>query len=557
MSLDVNVTLDKTKDGGIDLFAGVNSDTSYHEKRLEEMNTLNNGMPFEVRKISLGFAGPLVGLLTDKLLNEKVSSIYYIDDPKILKALGFDKTRAIDSTVGKPKFLKAGAKNSAGEYNIVTLQSKGKERDLWQTARSIASKTLNQTSKAQRESLESENGIGMEKFLDTLIQDQMEKYGSVDFTKLTPIFSMWMLDKNTFDSKLLDSIKNVMPDPKDGEIPEHPYIYLSHMFSQAIKDGLTFIKPLFPKFDTKYGKKTSSETIEKIISDMVLNFVYMPEDRNQKYPGLMGHIKELTEIPKSGEKTEMNLRFEKELGITLEKDALLTQPEVMEYWQSMMRIIIIGGHETTKSLMSSCIAIATGSHDMGDFDLLGKLQKEALENPDLNEKSNLIKHEYRSTLPYLNALVEEALRMYPPTGFIIRYVDTDMNVTSEAGNDYKLQQGTLILGNGLMANRVGNSWGPNPDKIDITRWLTQVEENKVIFEMKYNTFGFGIPGDERECVGAEFGRNETYTFMYFLLKNYIIENYSELVGKIVIPENHSTLASVPDNMVNKVVCTRR
>ena len=145
----------------------------------------------------------------------------------------------------------------------------------------------------------------------------------------------------------------------------------------------------------------------------------------------------------------------------------LTEEEL----QSTCVTLLIGGHETTTSLLASSMW------------LIGM---------DANLRADLLAHP-----ELLSSAVEEFLRVQPPFQRIIRVMASDLEFAG-----LQLRQGqivSLLLG---AANRDGNQF-PDPDRVDIRR-----SPNKHV------SFGYGM----HHCLGAGLVRIEAPAALGHLLR---------------------------------------
>ncbi|KAI1307611.1 Cytochrome P450 3A13 [Halotydeus destructor] len=104
-----------------------------------------------------------------------------------------------------------------------------------------------------------------------------------------------------------------------------------------------------------------------------------------------------------------------------------------------------------------------------------------------------------STLPYLDATIQETLRMYPPA------LVTDREASEEyaiPGTDIVLEAGSTIFIPIYSVHHDENNY-PNPKKYDPTRFLPENRDN--IKPYTYLPFGSG----PRNCVGMRFALLET------------------------------------------------
>ncbi|KAF7994760.1 hypothetical protein HCN44_004232 [Aphidius gifuensis] len=115
-------------------------------------------------------------------------------------------------------------------------------------------------------------------------------------------------------------------------------------------------------------------------------------------------------------------------------------------------------------------------------------------NNALKKTNGIITYDMVTTLPYLDMIVHETLRKYPPLPFLDRI----------AADDYKVPGTNLIIEKGmgvfipLTAIHSDPQYHENPDKFDPERFS---EKNKESIKYSYYPFGDG----PRNCIGMRLG----------------------------------------------------
>lgn len=94
-------------------------------------------------------------------------------------------------------------------------------------------------------------------------------------------------------------------------------------------------------------------------------------------------------------------------------------------------------------------------------------------------------------LPYLDMVVQESLRLFPPTWSLLR----DVQETDEIGG-YEIPRGTMILLNIYEAHRMPEFW-PEPEQFQPERFLPEIVKERP--RHAYLPFGFG----PRQCIGRD------------------------------------------------------
>jgi cytochrome P450 family 110 len=155
------------------------------------------------------------------------------------------------------------------------------------------------------------------------------------------------------------------------------------------------------------------------------------------------------------------------------------QPHSEQDMHDQLRTLLAAGHETTAtSLMWSLY------HIYRDDSVRERLVAELSGRPTPLEMT---------TLPYLNAVVQETLRMHPPVPIVLRRLAGPLTIGGVACSEGQ------IVGIALHALHFNPSIWPEPDRFEPKRFLTR---KPTPFE--YAPFG----GGHRRCIGAAFAVTE-------------------------------------------------
>ncbi|KAI0154157.1 putative benzoate 4-monooxygenase cytochrome P450 [Xylariaceae sp. FL1272] len=119
-------------------------------------------------------------------------------------------------------------------------------------------------------------------------------------------------------------------------------------------------------------------------------------------------------------------------------------------------------------------------------------------------------------LPYLDACVQEGVRLHPPFAFHFE------RVVPQGGIEILgtfLPEGTVVGGNPYVTNRHEATFGSNPDSWVPERWLIHGDAYRKKLEQSLLTFGAG----RRVCLGKHIGILELKKVVPFLVMNYKME----------------------------------
>ncbi|XP_037712290.1 probable cytochrome P450 6t1 [Drosophila subpulchrella] len=122
-------------------------------------------------------------------------------------------------------------------------------------------------------------------------------------------------------------------------------------------------------------------------------------------------------------------------------------------------------------------------------------------------------------LEYLRQVVDEILRLYPPTAFLDRCCNSrdgyDLSSWNN-GSPFKLHAGTPVYISVLGLHRNPQYW-PNPEVFDPERF--SAEQRQQHHPMTYLPFGAGPRG----CIGTLLGQLEIKVGLLHILKNFRVE----------------------------------
>jgi len=198
-------------------------------------------------------------------------------------------------------------------------------------------------------------------------------------------------------------------------------------------------------------------------------------------------------------------------------------------------LMLFAGHETTTSMLTSfCMALS--QHP----DVLNKARQE--QNNLANQGEELSINQLRN-MPYLEQVLKEVERLYPPVGGGFRGV-----IKPFVFNGYCVPEGWQVLYR-IESTHKDESIYSNPLIFDPDRFSKERNESK---EVEFSLVGFG--GGFRFCLGYAFAQMEMKLFASLLLRNYtwnLLENQDLTLSNIPTLHPKSNLKVISLNKIKK------
>lgn len=211
------------------------------------------------------------------------------------------------------------------------------------------------------------------------------------------------------------------------------------------------------------------------------------------------------------------------------RDKSTTQKMTLDDIVSQAFIFFFAGFETTSTLM--CFVV----HELAvNPDIQDRLREEV--DRHLAEENGEISYESMSKMVYMDMVVSEALRKYPPAIFTDRLCNKKYELPPAQPGYSSL---TIEPDNVLMISTYGMhhdpKYFPNPSKFDPERFS---DENKDSFHpYAYSPFGLG----PRKCIGNRFALMETKLLIAHLLQKFILQPTEKTVYPVVFDKQEFQL----------------
>jgi cytochrome P450 len=174
-----------------------------------------------------------------------------------------------------------------------------------------------------------------------------------------------------------------------------------------------------------------------------------------------------------------------------------------------LQTLLFAGHDTTASALSWAVYLLA-THPDEEKKLVEEFRSLESTNPDFQELSSL---------PFLDAVVKETLRLYPGAGFV-REPLTDVQL----GN-YDIPKGTDIIVFPYIIHR-NEKLFHRPYQFDPSRWLSAQARASAPESMGWLPFSLGL----RNCIGAQVAKLELKVALHLLFTRYRFEAADDLHG---------------------------
>ncbi|RED25530.1 cytochrome P450 [Flavobacterium cutihirudinis] len=214
-------------------------------------------------------------------------------------------------------------------------------------------------------------------------------------------------------------------------------------------------------------------------------------------------IKEIIE-----ERSSSNEDFNDLLNLLMETRYEDTgEPMAMQQLIDEIKILFIAGHETTANALTFTLHFLGSNPEVQQkvFDEITEIE---------SQTDNVI--EQLQKMPYVNAVLNESMRLYPPA-----WITDRQNVDDDTVGNFKIKKGTLIGISFYELHRNPKYW-QDPDKFIPERFLGEQKKQSMQY---FYPFGAG----PRMCIGAGFAIYEMCLAISQIVKRYVIESNTSTV----------------------------
>ncbi|KAG5323020.1 CP9E2 protein, partial [Acromyrmex heyeri] len=347
------------------------------------------------------------------------------------------------------------------EKNLFSLHG-----EKWRNVRNLLSPSFTSSKMKMMFTLMSECAMNFAKFLSTLSADK----GDINMKDVCSKYTTDVIATCAFGIKV-----NSMKDPTNKF-----YIYGKEAsnFRGVIRNIKFFFIGMFPRLGRILNLKIMNDYVSDFFKDIIRTTIATRDAEHITRPDMLQLM--------------MDIRG-KEGRRELDIDDMTAQAF----------IFFLGGFETSSTAM--CFA----AHEIAaNPEIQLKLQQEI--DKVLEESNGEVSYEAINRLEYLDAVICEALRLYPPAGALERICEKTFELPSALPDQkpFIMKKGMLVWIPVLAIHRDEKHYD-NPEKFDPDRFLN----NKMHNSSSYMPFGLG----PRMCIANRFAMLEVKVLLFHLL----------------------------------------
>lgn len=148
---------------------------------------------------------------------------------------------------------------------------------------------------------------------------------------------------------------------------------------------------------------------------------------------------------------------------------------------------------------------------------MGRLMVE-LDGASYERDGGIIGFREARELPYLTAVVQEALRVFPAVGVPLERVVPAGGLEVEG---HSIPAGTVIGASAWTLHRKDSIFGERTEEFRPERWIEASEEQKILMNNALFTFGIG----SRSCIGKNISMLEIYKLVPTVLRKFEVSDH--------------------------------
>ncbi len=170
-----------------------------------------------------------------------------------------------------------------------------------------------------------------------------------------------------------------------------------------------------------------------------------------------------------------------------------------ELIRDQLLTMFIAGHDTSTALLAWSLALLTRHPEAL---AVAVAEVDAVIGPEMPSYGHV------RQMNYLDCVIKEALRLYPPIHLGSRVAATDLSF-----GGFRIPSGTRVLYSIYLTHRHGHYW-PNPDRFEPDRFSSEHAGERPAYV--FVPFG----GGPRNCIGAAFAQLEAKLVLARLLQHF-------------------------------------
>ncbi|KAI9325551.1 cytochrome P450 [Zopfochytrium polystomum] len=193
---------------------------------------------------------------------------------------------------------------------------------------------------------------------------------------------------------------------------------------------------------------------------------------------------------------------------------------------------LLAGHETTSVSLTWTLHLLS-QHPSIQSTLLAEL------DAHLPHTATRVTYDTLRALPYLDAVIKESLRLFPPVPYVTRQAAEDTTL-----DGYRIPRGTVVATPPIVLHRLPAFWGEDAEEFVPQRWMkggggggglgkaaTAATETGVDSAVggedgcQTKVFGAYMPFllGPRSCIGARFATTELKVLLALLVREFVFE----------------------------------
>ncbi|CAG7694742.1 unnamed protein product, partial [Allacma fusca] len=267
----------------------------------------------------------------------------------------------------------------------------------------------------------------------------------------------------------------------------------------------------FPKLAEWLGMKLTDDAADKFLSKIIidtLNYRLKTGEKREDFLQLMidarlGQLKRDDESELDNHEKNAQLKEVRDKAkIQLTDDVIIAQSLVF----------LLGGFDTTESMLTFALYELALNQDVQE-----RLYQEIKESVENNNGE--FSYEIINNLEYLDRVVQETLRKYPPATRVDRKCTRPFKLPN---TDFVLPKDSIVVLPIYPVHHDPDIW-PNPEKFDPERFTKANSANR--HPCAFAPFGHG----PRNCIGNRFALMEGKTAIAHLLMSFVLESCEKTI----------------------------